>query len=162
MDSSQPWIVDCEEIDDDPLDLQLYETDKHESFEKEEKAALQVKLQKLSTTTSKRVKKRRIFKRSTCPICGKQFGSHGYLKLHLKNVHKSEWETEKVENLVQLDHNYCANNKNSSKQDGHKHSMKKGLKSGNTKGRLKKVYNDFIGKPAGRKDGLVGQECSNQ
>ena len=90
MDSSQPWIVDCEEIDD-PLDLELFETDKLEISEKEEKAKEKVKPKKLLKTTSKGVKKRRIFKRSTCRICGKEFGGHGYLKLQLKNVHKSEW-----------------------------------------------------------------------
>ena len=155
MDLSQPWIVDCEEIDD-PLDLELFETDKLESPEKEDKAKEKVKPKKLPTTTNKGVKKHRIFKKSTCPICGKQFGGQGYLKLHLENVHKSEWVTEKVDNFVQLDHNYCANNNNPSKQchssKAHNHSNKKGLKSGNTKGRPKKVI------PAGRKDRLVGQK----
>jgi hypothetical protein len=160
MELSQPWIVDCEEIDD-PLDLNFLESDKLESSDKHEKSDEKV----LHKTATKGLKKRRIVNKSTCPICGKQFGGHGYLKFHLKNVHKSEWELEKVENIVQLDHNYCANNNNdpsrhceSLKENvSRKYSNKKVLKSGRNKNLPKNV--EIIEIPANRK---VSQECSSK
>ncbi len=146
MDSSQPWIVDCDEAND-PLDLEFLETDNLETSQKQKesevKVNVDVKSQKISDT--KEVKKRRVWKKRTCPICGRQIRGHGYLKFHLKKMHKSEWETEIVETLVQLDHNYCAKSDSS---DVQKQSIKKDSKLKNAK----KTKKDFIKKPNRRKD----------